>query len=187
MNGWIPVDHLNWGYSNIFFFLKIKKKLAARFLACGILGPWLATEPAPPLQWTHGVLTTDCQGSPEDFAFQSIPAMSQKLQGPRPGTLHFDMPCRWFRWTPNLENHFSGARERIVTELWQCVGVLWMLMCVQPMNPYRSWRGEYYPHFTVEKPSSWILWNTPEATQLVTHGTERGTQIYSYKEKYSFW
>ena len=142
MNGWIPIDHLNWGYSNIFFLLKIKKKkIGSRFLACGIVGPWLSTEPAPQLQWKQRVLTTDCQGSLMDFAFQSIPAMSQKLQGPRPGTLHFDMPCRWFQWTPNLENHFSGAREGIVTELWQCVGVLWMLVCAtdESLQKLKRW------------------------------------------------
>lgn len=180
-NGWIP-GILNWSYSNVFFFLTIKKKkFGCRFLACGILGPWLAIRPASPLQWKHGVLTTDCQGSP--VACFSIHSSHESESS---GAKAWDSAHSQSH--ANDSGHkargiLSGAREETVHEQWvteqlvlrQCVGVLQMLSHV-----YNRWilteaKGEHYPCFTVEKPSSWILWNTAaEVTQLVTHGWPLG-------------
>lgn len=48
------------------------------------------------------------------------------------------------------------------------------LIYAPPINPHKGWRGEYYPHFLVEKSTFWTLWNLREVTQLANDGAESG-------------
>jgi len=99
--------------------------------------------------------------------------------------------------------HFSPALEVILmnTKVWEwllwnygsyCYWVTAMcralrtLICAPPINPQKGWRGEYYPHFRVKKPSSWTLWNMCEVARLVNNGDELGPRSTVTKKNILF-